>query len=243
MRGGTRSTRSAFSIVDVLVSLSVIAILIGILLPTMWGVQRTAHKIMCRSNVKQHGVGLHLYAENNREALPRSIFIGSMDDPDMRQTHKTTTLRIGQQPEKYAGEWDGLGLLYQHEYLKTPQIFYCPAERGETRYIEYADRWAEDGTEIVGNYQYRGEGPDGIKFLYDIRPQSASMVTNALSSKKEYSHGDGSNVLRADLSVYWFADLNGQFLAQLADDPFMNGPGGIDDLWDTIDTLGPPNGN
>ena len=228
---------------DVLVSLSVVAILIGLLMPTMAGVRRTANKILCRSNVRQIGLGIQMFADDYNDALPQSIFTGIPGDPSLRQTGKTVTLRIGSDPSLYAGQWDGLGHLYELEYLKAPQVFYSPAERGETSWLNYAPRWGEDGTEIVGNYQYRGEGPNQERYLTEIRPRTSALVTNALSSKAAYSHGDGSNVLRADLSVYWFSDLNGALLSQLADDPFGADPDGIDQVWDTIDDYNPPIGN
>jgi type II secretory pathway pseudopilin PulG len=238
MHGGCR----AFSIVDVLVSISVVAILISLLMPTLSGVRRSAHKIMCRSNVRQIGLGIQMYADDYTDALPVSIFVGVPGNPELRQTHRTTTLRIGDAPEEYAGQWDGLGTLYALDYLKTPQVFYCPAERGDAGWRESAYKWAGTREEIVGNYQYRGEGPNGTHYLDEIKPRSSALVTNALSSKIAYSHGDGSNVLRADLSVFWFSDLNGALLAKLADDPFAN-PDGVDDAWDAIDKQGPPIGN
>lgn len=209
----------------------------------MAGVRKTANKILCRSNVRQLGLGIAMYADDYREALPPSVYTG-MYDPSLRQSHKTTTLRIGDTPMPYQGDWDGLGMLYALDYLRTPQVFYCPAERGPTSWQNYSPHWSQDGVEIVGNYQYRGEGPNGEHFLTEIRPDTSALVTNALTSKAAYSHGDGSNVLRADLSVFWFSDLNGILLSKLADDPFLNGPGDVEGAWDTIDDYdAPPAGN
>ena len=63
--------RSAFTLVELLVVIGVIAVLIGILLPAVIGARRAANQAACASNLRQWAVALNLYADQNQNWLPR----------------------------------------------------------------------------------------------------------------------------------------------------------------------------
>ncbi|MCQ6498005.1 type II secretion system protein, partial [Vibrio parahaemolyticus] len=58
---GSRAQRSGFTIIDVLVSIAVIAVLISILMPSLSLVRETTRRLVCSSNIRQHGMGLAMY--------------------------------------------------------------------------------------------------------------------------------------------------------------------------------------
>ena len=60
------SRRKAFTLVELLVVIGVIAVLIGILLPTLSGAQGRARDIQCQSNLRQVGQALFMYANDNQ---------------------------------------------------------------------------------------------------------------------------------------------------------------------------------
>ena len=62
----------AFTLTEILVSLAIIAVLIGILLPSLAMVRKTSQKVVCASNLRQSGLGLHMYATDNADFLPLS---------------------------------------------------------------------------------------------------------------------------------------------------------------------------
>jgi prepilin-type processing-associated H-X9-DG protein len=75
----TRPDRSGFTLVDVLVVISVIGLLIALLLPALQAARESSRRIQCAANLKQLALACHNYA-NVFGTLP--IGIPRMYDPD-----------------------------------------------------------------------------------------------------------------------------------------------------------------
>lgn len=64
------SYRNAFTLVELLVVISIIALMISILLPALQGARAEARAVTCMSNMRQIGLGLHMYANDSSGRIP-----------------------------------------------------------------------------------------------------------------------------------------------------------------------------
>lgn len=224
-----RCARSAFTLVDILVSLTVIAVLIGLLLPSLAGVRELTRRVVCASNTRQHGLGFAMYVEDSKGEMPASKFDAKRSAAGKGELQNMMIARTNDTP----AIWDGLGILYHAEYLNAPQVFYCPSHIGEHPYSKYAGSWPNDfGGQLVINYQYRGS-PTAQP---GAQPDRLALITDGLRTKFDFNHQVGANVLRADYSLKWFADPSKSISQAL---PTLEGEltasDKVEDAWMTID--------
>jgi len=203
--------RAGFSLLDVLVSITVIAILIGILIPKMSHVHESARRVICQSNVRQIGIGVMTFANEHGGLLPSSQFLGTGPGRANAAPQDMDTLRLA------TDQWDGLGILFNQDYINAAKVFYCPSHRGQKPFAKYAPIFSGGSGEILSNYHYRGEGPMGhgpngprTRNLDRIDPAYSSLVADGMQLRSDYNHRVGSNFFRADLSVHWFSDPGSQ---------------------------------
>ena len=64
------SRQKGFTLIELLVVIAIIALLLAILMPALSKVRETANRSACSSNIRQHLLGLLMYADENESKLP-----------------------------------------------------------------------------------------------------------------------------------------------------------------------------
>jgi len=231
----------AFTMIDVLVTMAVIAVLMSILMPTLSSVRETARQVVCRSNVRQMGIGLTQFAQDHADHLPRSVFT---DDTTPGNYKPWETMKLRVVP---GSAWDGLGYLYSEEYTPAPLVFYCPSHKGEHPYVVYEDAWGSDQGLIIGNYQYRGRAPAaGVPATPGNRTDRLSamsanitLIADGFRTQSDFNHelgagSFGANLFRADSSVAWFTEHSSGAIADIPKDTTA-APSEYDQVWQELD--------
>lgn len=251
--------RGAFTLVDVLVSLVIIAILMGLLLPAMSTASESARRVACQSNVRQIGLAIVMYADDYGGSMPTSVFLPANSAQRAGDRPQSMTTLLLPEPERLPNRspWDGLGLLFEREYLSAAKVFYCPSHTGDYPYSRFQDEWSLDKFEaaqspdstIIANYHYRGAGPsNGMRatpganiqplttLLYRIDPAQSSLVSDGMRTIRDYNHKVGVNFFRADLTVHWYADRTGHYRALLpTDEEDYESRLKVESAWDLFD--------
>jgi prepilin-type N-terminal cleavage/methylation domain-containing protein len=127
-------SKRAFTLVELLVVIGIIAILVGILLPTLNMARQRAYNVQCLSNLRACGQVLHLYASQNRGYFPPM----SLQSPETLVAGGLITgadAPAVTPPLRYPNVRDALARIVnpKSEPSATPfspgglHIFYCPS--------------------------------------------------------------------------------------------------------------------
>jgi len=65
-----RSQQRGFTLIELLVVVAIIAILTGMLLPTLHRVRESGRRMYCTNNLRQIGLGIQMYREDNLDRPP-----------------------------------------------------------------------------------------------------------------------------------------------------------------------------
>ncbi len=73
-------TQKGFTLVELLVVIAIIVILAAMLLPALSRAKEKAYRTGCASNLKQIGLSIHLYVDDNNGVLPGPVWGGAEAD-------------------------------------------------------------------------------------------------------------------------------------------------------------------
>jgi prepilin-type N-terminal cleavage/methylation domain-containing protein len=107
----------AFTLVELLVVIGIIALLIGILMPALKKAREASQKTVCLSNLRQLATAMQLYASENKDYIP----IGYMDQMQFSYVvnwNNSNGTRVSQ-----------MGFLVSAGVISDGKAFYCPSEQ------------------------------------------------------------------------------------------------------------------
>jgi prepilin-type N-terminal cleavage/methylation domain-containing protein len=112
----------AFTLIELLVVIVILALLLGILLPSLRKARYQARMVICASNLHDVGAAVHAYAIEHDDTIP----YGPKGLPMAGSNFYTATGNVTSLISLYNGAPVGLGLLLDGYIADQPKVLFCP---------------------------------------------------------------------------------------------------------------------
>jgi type II secretory pathway pseudopilin PulG len=193
-RPDRRSGPGAFTLVELLVVIGIIAILIGVLVPALSRAREAASRVRCASQLRQIGQWTAMYAAANRNFIP----IGWLSDDSY--SPGTSTIWY-MQKSSFTNGPVGLGYLFSSGIAKsntgatsTRTVWYCPNMPADWRFAldRSTNRWIEMplSDQEAANYAFGGN--ISLKMGYSSRSALTSRVGDEQTLRWTANDGTGT---------------------------------------------------
>jgi prepilin-type N-terminal cleavage/methylation domain-containing protein/prepilin-type processing-associated H-X9-DG protein len=197
----SRGFEKAFTLVELLVVMAIIAILAALLLPALATAKQRARATQCLSDIHQIGVGMALYALESNDRFPESGGVIFWDQID---------------PETQNHGW----MQQLLPYTKNTNVFQCPLDKksqfsyfngARAAYVENTNSASINANKVQfpsalvlsgDTFWIDGQFLDSDKDDYDNN--CVGGITNGTPWFEWRRHSNGQNLLFADNHVQWF---------------------------------------
>jgi prepilin-type N-terminal cleavage/methylation domain-containing protein len=203
-----RCVRSAFTLVELLVVIGIIALLIAILLPSLAKARESANRALCLSNLRQVHQSFMYYALTNHDQVPlgyRAQPVPSKQFNSMVYSATTSKFTL-------------FGWLLNANLMNQPKVFYCPSEAyAQEQYNTSMNPWpVVNLTPTVNVYAGYGCRPEVAlpdtpdpgtvmprMYVFANKAIFADLVSNP--PRVDTRHVRGINVLYGNGAAHWVA--------------------------------------
>jgi type II secretory pathway pseudopilin PulG len=226
------STRRGLTLATVLVVLGLAGFAAAILVPSLNRARETANRVKCANNLKQIGLAIQLYANDNRGAYPRTKFEpGDTLIPDVTNAGYDSSRPFGAStkvPDNCVPS--ALFLLLREEDI-TAAVFVCPSTQAQPDTFgggantalnrsnfsnlpqnlsySYANPYP-DNTAVAAGYKLTTRLDPGFVVVGDLNPGPAALAITLNGNAMQMRQGNSNNH-RQDGENFLFADGHVEF--------------------------------
>lgn len=207
-----QSSRSAFTLIELLIVIAIISVLVAVLLPVLAGVRERSRQTACASNLRQLGLAFTEYTQDNEEALP-----GAYCCSDGNADKASGWIAYNAFPANVPGNHFGAITGRVYPYIKNINVFICPddseAEKSGNSYAVNSCALATKSAsglypgKILAAFQTPSNlmliGEEGAHGPLDGSTDDGFLryQNNVFSAR----HHGGSNIAFIDGHVRWFS--------------------------------------
>jgi len=196
---------SAFTLVELLVVIGIIALLIAILVPTLAKARESARRTECLSNLRQVGIAFRFYSLENRDQVPMGYRTGTKQFNSMVYSGGAVKRLVL------------FGWLYPAGLMKSPRMYYCPSENNpQSMYSSAMNPWPPGADPTINVYCGYGARPEAelpddpatwtnttLPRLRRFKNKAIFGDLTATPARVDTRHRRGINVLYGDESAEW----------------------------------------
>ena len=190
--------RKGFTLIELLVVIAIIALLMAILMPALQRVKKQARNIICKSNLKEYGLGARMYLDENDGSFPYSFTWLCKDFGFVGCGWHNASLNLVDNPDRAGEMWPYLKNKDVHicpEFYVVARMVGCSMCSGDTIPIEpqysycmnsylNGDAWGAVPAEFRGNYEKvrkesQVKNPQRVFFFSEENPFSIPGLSGA----------------------------------------------------------------
>jgi prepilin-type N-terminal cleavage/methylation domain-containing protein len=185
-------TKTGFTLLELLVVISIIAMLLSIMMPSLKDARERGKRAVCLANLRAVGQAIHVYANDNDDQLVPG------DSHVAWEAWGQVTEGPGCSPAGGASAFRQVNLghlMATEEIIPLPSgrehVFFCPSGRapnGRSTRDEFETQWGWDGGRAVTSYMFNNE-LDG----FDAFVQNGDTAVLAHGDVVQYVMVDGSS--------------------------------------------------